>query len=70
MYFTDWLKKIPKTRQRHFTADKYKETNSPLKGAWLVKNSWGGDWGEQGYVWMKKGRNLCGIANEAIVVQF
>eukprot|EP00755_Sulcionema_specki_P033171 Sspe_Gene.100183::Locus_74905_Transcript_1_1_Confidence_1.000_Length_1059::g.100183::m.100183 len=40
-------------------------TDPSGKDYWILKNSWGALWGENGYIRLGRGKNLCGIANYA-----
>jgi len=30
-------------------------------GYWIVRNSWGSDWGINGFIWLEYGKNTCGM---------
>jgi C1A family cysteine protease len=35
---------------------------------WIVRNSWSESWGENGFVWVEAGSNVCGITSQATIV--
>eukprot|EP00939_MAST-03C_sp_MAST-3C-sp1_P000824 g824.t1 len=36
---------------------------------WIVRNTWSANWGEEGYIRIAMGSNMCGILNEAMQVK-
>ncbi|KAK3535310.1 hypothetical protein QTP70_007658 [Hemibagrus guttatus] len=35
---------------------------------WIVRNSWGTSWGDEGYAYIKMGENMCGVADSVAAV--
>jgi cysteine peptidase B len=35
---------------------------------WIVRNSWNTSWGENGFIWVEIGQDLCAIGDEATIV--
>jgi len=41
------------------------QTKTSVGDYWMVRNSWGADWGINGYIWLEMGSDTCGLAHEA-----
>lgn len=62
------LSKCPGSVDHCVQAVGYDDTHE--KPYWLVRNSWNTDWGEEGYIRIEQGKDLCKIASEATYPTF
>ncbi len=57
--------KLPESERKFFQEREFislKDGQIHTKGAFLIRNSWGNDWGEQGYGWLPYAYLLTGLA--------
>jgi len=44
--------------------------NSAQGGYWIVRNSWGSSWGENGFIYLQYGANTCDMTSEVSMATF
>jgi len=45
----------------------YKDWDGITYQVWNIRNSWGASWGESGYLYVERGYDLCGVADEVTI---
>ncbi|XP_033022707.1 pro-cathepsin H [Lacerta agilis] len=61
VYSSEHCDKTPDKVNHAVLAVGYGEENGLLY--WIVKNSWGPSWGMDGYFYIERGKNMCGLAD-------
>ena len=61
VYSSKDCKDGPDTVNHAVLAVGYGETEDGTK-YWIIKNSWGAKWGDEGFFKMLRGENMCGIS--------
>ena len=56
-----WLKDSPFTSTCNTNVDHAVLLVGWTKDNWIIKNSWGDEWGINGYLYLARGSNKCGV---------